>query len=195
MNKEIEMKAVAMLPGEPLIAVEENLVELRPTRLYHLPEGALGDKPSFIIMLEHPQLDYKVIGQFSLSTLRSLLTEFGYNIVSNEKEAVVSDDDFIQKNKVSQKTTMLISAGLENTLQSIGGFEWIMPTLVKIKCSFPSVEHLEILICENKYMVRDGNQQELLEWNEFIDSKVYSAPEGVWVIWCMNNTFYLPIEH
>lgn len=199
MQKQIEMEAVRLLPGESLAG--KDLLQLRPTKLYYLPEGAHDDKPSFIIMLEHPQLAYKVVGQFSLNTLAALLAEFGYGIVSNGQE-IIFRGDLDQPEGTMQKVMVLVSAGLEEALQSVGCLEWVMPVLVHIRNVFSSEEHIEILIREGSFMVRNGDYRELSGWMHFANGKICPTPEGLsvddegtWVIWHRNNTFYLPTEH
>lgn len=66
--------------------------QLRPTRIYLKEDGAINDKPSFGILMEHPT-DYqpKVLGQLSLAMLNDGLNDVGYTIRSQSDSVVIGE--------------------------------------------------------------------------------------------------------
>ena len=62
--------------------LDKFLTELYPTKLYHLPTGAIGDKPTFGFRMETPDSLF-VIGQISLQSLNEALADVGYKIIKD----------------------------------------------------------------------------------------------------------------
>lgn len=52
----------------------------RPDELHLLKDGAIGDKPSFVIVMDVPGCRSKVFGQFSLETIQQCFYELGYTL-------------------------------------------------------------------------------------------------------------------
>jgi hypothetical protein len=65
------------------IKIENNRTyQLRPVKLYLKEDGAMGDKPSFAILLVDPYNHAApVIGQVSLDMWNKAMNEVGYEIV------------------------------------------------------------------------------------------------------------------
>lgn len=55
-------------------------VEYRPVELHHRANNTRDEKPSFLIVMEHPIFP-TVMGQFSLAMLNDSLAKLGYEIV------------------------------------------------------------------------------------------------------------------
>ncbi len=49
--------------------------------LHYKSDGAIGDKPSMVIVLDRSPSDPKIYGQFSLETLKEALGELGYKVL------------------------------------------------------------------------------------------------------------------
>lgn len=58
-----------------------NLEEMTPKELFCLPNGAIGDRPSFAVAMTNSRISRSVVGQFSLETLKSALNEVGFDII------------------------------------------------------------------------------------------------------------------
>lgn len=56
------------------------VLEYRPTELHHIADGSINDKPSFVIALEHPDVETVIYGQVSLEMLTKALDQCGYEL-------------------------------------------------------------------------------------------------------------------
>lgn len=75
------MKVVNHKKGKvDLTSLGTNIGEYYPTELHYKSDGAIGDKPSFTIVMREPN-GSSVYGQFSLDTLNECLKELGYKSI------------------------------------------------------------------------------------------------------------------
>lgn len=59
-------------------------MEFRPSQLHMKEDGAKDNTPSFLIVMEHDLISYKIYGQVSLKMLNKALGELGYKITPDE---------------------------------------------------------------------------------------------------------------
>jgi hypothetical protein len=70
-NKVVDLTEV--IRGRPAI-------QMKPVQLHHKANGAIGDKPSFVIVMAHPDDRAIVFGQISLDMLTKALDQVGYSL-------------------------------------------------------------------------------------------------------------------
>ncbi len=66
--------------GTKPIILEHNAIAARPTEIHYKSDGAVGDKPSFAIVMEPRIPHIKIVGELSLEMLNNALQEIGYEI-------------------------------------------------------------------------------------------------------------------
>lgn len=67
--------------GKRQFIIDGPAAEFRPVELHYKSDGAIGDKPSMVIVLDRSPSDPKIYGQFSLETLKEALGELGYKVL------------------------------------------------------------------------------------------------------------------
>jgi len=81
MNKEKEFQAFDWGMEKIDLTGHGEMMEMRPNSIHHKLNGTVDEKPSFVMVMENPDMPYKVFGQISVGMLNYALLEIGYKIV------------------------------------------------------------------------------------------------------------------
>lgn len=76
--------------GKAPFVFSGNVVQMTPTELLMKDNGSIAedgsDREAFCVVLTHPELDTKVIGQLSLKTLTDALDELGFQVLKKDSK-------------------------------------------------------------------------------------------------------------